>query len=163
MKKLNDTVIKSLTREHGTKVIQWWKAQGVDTRILQGSFTEKENDNFIYYGLINNEFNNYSLEEVQEANAKIIELPIEDEIPTLGKGVLMEVSKYVDFKHIEKRFIIGKTNKYYIVWPFAEEEKDIDYNTVPVPWKYARPIKAIPKHTIEELTKIVGYEFEIVE
>jgi hypothetical protein len=162
MKKLDNTVIRVLTKEHGKKVIEWWKAQGVDTK-LEGSLNEKEGHTHIYNGVINGCFGNYSLHDVEKNNAKIIELPTEEtEIPTLGKGVLMEVSCDIDFKFSTNRFVIGKTKEGYLAWNGAETENEIDYKST-IYCKYVRPIqpKPIPEYTIEELQSKLGYEFKI--
>lgn len=154
MKHLNNTVIKVLTREHGAKVIEWWKQQGVETD-LKGSVNEEDDCSIIYYGFINYNFDNYSLKDVQEANAKIIELPTEEEIPMLGKGVLMEVSDYENFRASCERFVCAKTKKWFIAWQEAETEDEIDYDLISR-WQYARPIQPIPEYTMEELVAKLG-------
>lgn len=62
-------MIQSKGGEHGKRVIEFWKEQGVDVDGMSG-FSDGG-----YYGLINGYFSVYSLMRVQNANAKIIELP----------------------------------------------------------------------------------------
>ena len=76
---MKNQVIKVLNKEHGKKVIKYWKDRGVDTRGHKGSVNEADNCKCIYYGVINGRFENYSLDEVRKANAEIIDLPKEKE------------------------------------------------------------------------------------
>ena len=74
---MKNQVIKVLNQEHGKKVIQYWKNRGVDTIYHSGHSNEKNGHIFIYYGVINNKFDSYSLNQVKANNAEIIELPKE--------------------------------------------------------------------------------------
>ena len=91
---MNNTVIKVLNKEHGKKVINYWKSLGADTHSHLGmaNLEDYNEDSYIYYGLINNIFSNYTLKQVQEANAEIIELPKQINIPEITSGVKMMVS-----------------------------------------------------------------------
>lgn len=73
--KWNGTVIEVLTREHGKKVIDWWKEQGVDTMRFIGDSTKEDNDSDRYYGLIDRRFGTHSIESIEKYKAKIITLP----------------------------------------------------------------------------------------
>lgn len=101
MKTLNNTVIKNLNPEMGKKIIEKYKADGWDVVICKGKLCESNGDKYIYYGVINNNFKVYSLEEVQEANAKIIEL---DELPKRGDEVLVWDE---DESNAEKRIFLS--------------------------------------------------------
>lgn len=70
--KYNNTVIRSQGGEHGKRVIEWWEKQGIESCGLSGMAFGG------YYGLINDNFSVYDLSKIQEANAKIIELPDEN-------------------------------------------------------------------------------------
>lgn len=76
---LNNTVIEVLTREHGAKVIEWWKKQGIDTSDHEGNFCKEFGYGCRYYGVIKGKFGNYSSKAVYTHNAKIITLPEEME------------------------------------------------------------------------------------
>lgn len=71
----DNCVIKALNKEHGKKVIQWWKDQGVNTRDYVGSQTAETHGDYYYYGLANGYFDNFRLSWVENQNLKIIEPP----------------------------------------------------------------------------------------
>jgi hypothetical protein len=73
--KWNNTVIEVLDREHGKKVIEWWKKQGVNTNGCAGSETRENNSPYRYYGFIGGEFDSHKLSTINEHNAQIITLP----------------------------------------------------------------------------------------
>ena len=79
--KYNNTVIKVKNPEHGANVIKWWQNQGVNTSFFDGC------DIGYYYGIIDNNFTCCTLEQVQSANATIIELP--NELPQRGDEILV--------------------------------------------------------------------------
>ncbi len=96
MQKLDNTVIMVLDREHGKKVIEWWKSQGVGTNGCEGICTLNGGRSHIYYGVINGYFDNYSLRDVKNYDAKIIELPQEKDYSIKGTPlpVIPEGTKY---------------------------------------------------------------------
>ena len=67
---MNNKVIKVLDREHGKKVIEFWK-QYCDTDGYEGI-----NIGY-YYGIVNGEFDVWKTSEIRKYNAEIIELPEE--------------------------------------------------------------------------------------
>ena len=71
---MNNKVIKVLDKEHGKKVIEFFK-QYCDTGELDGSHIGG------YYGIINGEFYFWDIDEITEANAEIIKLPEEKSYP----------------------------------------------------------------------------------
>lgn len=71
---MNSKVIKVLDREHGKRVIEYWK-QYCDTRGLKGDSVGD------YYGITNGRFSIFDIDEVQDGNAEIIELPEEKTYP----------------------------------------------------------------------------------
>lgn len=73
--KWNNTVIEVLDREHGKKVIEWWKEQGVATNGYDGDCTKEAGNYCIYYGVIDGRFDNYIIGKVNDNNAQIITLP----------------------------------------------------------------------------------------
>jgi hypothetical protein len=83
---MKNQVIKCLTPEHGKKIIEYWKSKGVDTGIKTGKLCESDNDYYIYYGVINGKFDNYSSIDVQRENAEIIELPEDEFDMTTNEG-----------------------------------------------------------------------------
>ena len=90
---MDNTVIKVLNKEHGKKVIEYFRSIGIRTSMYEGTCTEK-NDNAHYYGLINDEFRNYSKSDVLAYGVKIIELPEEEFDMTTDEGRLAYAKKH---------------------------------------------------------------------
>lgn len=72
---MKNQVIEVLNKEHGKKVIEYWKSRGVDTMAMSGSFTREDGEENRYYGVIKNDFDCYTIKFVRRYNAEIIELP----------------------------------------------------------------------------------------
>ena len=72
---MKNQVIEVLDRAHGSKVIEYWKSQGVDTLLMEGFNTKSHNTKNRYYGIINDTFGCFSIEIVKDTNTEIIELP----------------------------------------------------------------------------------------
>ena len=66
---LDNTVIKVESEEHGKKVIEWWKEQGVDVRDAQGDCVD------YYYGIFSENFNVFPESYIKREGKKIITLP----------------------------------------------------------------------------------------
>ena len=71
---MNNKVIKVLDKEHGKKVIEFWKKY-CDTGELAGIIIGG------CYGIINGEFDIWTTYEIRKNNAEIIELPEEKAYP----------------------------------------------------------------------------------
>ena len=50
---MKNQVIEVLDRAHGSKVIEYWKSQGIDTLLMEGLNTKSHNTKNRYYGIIN--------------------------------------------------------------------------------------------------------------
>ena len=74
---MKNQVIEVLNKEHGKKVIDYWKSRGVNTLGMNGSFTKENGEEERYYGVIQNDFDCYRIEFVRKHNAEIIELPFD--------------------------------------------------------------------------------------
>ena len=72
---MKNQVIEVLDIEHGKKVIEYWKSQGVDTLLMEGLNTKSHNTKNRYYGIINDTFGCFSIETIKDTNTEIIELP----------------------------------------------------------------------------------------
>ena len=72
---MKNEVIEVLNKEHGKKVIEYWKSKGADVRGFSGNQTREDNCEFRFYGVINKRFDCYTIEFVNKHNAEIIELP----------------------------------------------------------------------------------------
>lgn len=69
---LNNTVIRVFNKEHGLKVIEFYKKNGYDTKGFNG-----KNINY-YYGVIQNNFSWYTNSDIIKHNTKVIDLPEEE-------------------------------------------------------------------------------------
>ena len=79
---LKGKFIKVLTKEHGAKVISWFRSQGVGTTHYQGTSNEHDRNTFIYYGINKRgEFVQYTLDTIKHEKYEIIELPTELTFP----------------------------------------------------------------------------------
>ena len=74
---MKNQVIEVLNKEHGKKVIEYWKSIGVDTKDWDGSNTKENGFPTRYYGVIDECFWCYSIDYVKDAKAEIIHLPTE--------------------------------------------------------------------------------------
>jgi hypothetical protein len=92
---MKNQVIKVLTQEHGRKVIEYWKSKGVDTRNMWGFSCEANNNECIYYGVINGVFDNYRMDQISDDDkVEIIELPKEEFDLTTNEGRLAYAMAY---------------------------------------------------------------------
>jgi len=114
---MKNQVIKCLTPEHGKKIIEYWKSKGVDTGVKTGGHCESDKLTWIYYGVINGKFENYSYHDVQMANAEIIELPEDEFDMTTNEGRLAYARKhypvgtrYISPEYGSKVFTVGEAN-----------------------------------------------------
>ena len=135
---MNNKVIKVLDREHGKKVIEFWK-QYCDTMVFEGT------DIGYYYGIINGEFDIWSDTEVRRYNAEIIELPEEKTYPRV-----MLVSD--DKMTWGKRVVFMEKCGGFLAWAFAETLEEAEKSTSTTFWKYAKEIEPI-QVTLEEIAK----------
>ncbi len=134
---MENRVIKVLTKEHGKKVIEWWKSQGVDTGDYKGSTSEEEGFKCIYFGVINGKFSNYFIDTVKYDNAKIIELPEDDFDMTTNEGRLAYAKKHypVGTRYIPLDYKTGDTypqscesrfTPQVTISPYADYHNDLD-------------------------------------
>ena len=103
---MNNKVIKVLDKEHGKKVIEFWK-QYCDTGLWKGDAIGD------YYGIINGKFDNWILDEVRICNAEIIELPEEKTYPR----VMLVSDDKIDWK---KRVVFMEKKEGFLAWKFVE-------------------------------------------
>jgi len=137
-KSLDNTVIEVLTEEHGKKVIEWWRKQGIYTNVYVGSCCKKNISTDRYYGVINGHFGNYFLSDVKANNAKIITLPEEKALPRYmmcwdtdeleaEKRLVIYYNKQLVYPFITlcetsvERYLKGGTNCFFKVFKHAKE------------------------------------------
>ena len=63
---MKNQVIEVINKEHGKKVIEYWKSRGVETGCIGGLYTKVGGEKYRYYGVINCIFDCYSIENVIE-------------------------------------------------------------------------------------------------
>ena len=78
---MKNQVIEVLNREHGRRVIEYWKSKGINTSVMMGIRTKKAGSIFRYYGVIDGRFDCYSERQAAENNAEIIDIPEEKTFP----------------------------------------------------------------------------------
>ena len=145
---LNNTVIKVLNKEHGAKVVAFYKKNGYDTKWFYGS-------NIGYhYGVYNNNFSWYTNSDMGRFDFKVIELPEENSYPKV-----MMVSDYPIIKGNKgkKRVVFMEKNGKYLAWQYAETIEAAEKETSIASWSYAVDVpKENPQKTemlkrVEEL------------
>ena len=147
---MENSVIKVLNRRHGLKVLNYFDLQGIDTANFWGNCTEESNGIAIYYGVINDKFSNYTLEEVKAYSAKIIELPKEEN----SFPKVMLVSR--DGKAWYKRVVFMKKCDRFLSWINAEtiEESESSYEIIS--WYYAKELPEKVELTKSEIAEKFG-------
>ena len=138
---MNNKVIKVLDKEHGKKVIEFFK-QYCDTGVLIGDSIG------YYYGIIDGKFSLWTPNEIRRYNAEIIELPEEKTYPRvmLVSGDKMTWCKRVVFMEKKGGFL---------TWAFAETLEEAEKIVGTSFWKYAKEIEEV-EVTLEEIAKWKG-------
>ncbi len=142
---MNNKVIKVLDREHGKKVIEFWKKY-CDTGGLDGSRIGS------YYGVINGEFNGWLKLAVVKNKAEIIELPEEKTYPRV-----MLVSD--DEIRWHKMVVFMEKSGWFLAWKDAETMEEAENELVTCFWEYAKEFEPV-EVTLEEIAKWKGVDKE---
>jgi len=181
---MKNQVIEALTPDHGAKVIEYWKSRGFDTRHLVGTSCKSDGDSYRYYGVIDGEFDNYTLRQVEKANAEIIELP------SIGGYVFnvptAELSRAIQVRLIQLgyRWLYGRdsvSENKHLLYLFAKKDGIISRDSVLAPekadkyikgsiddlfytdeYKYTPP-KIIMELTMEEIAEKLGVDQVIIK
>ena len=164
---MKNQVIEVLDREHGRKVIEYWKSKGVDTSVMMGVRTKKGRDLCRYYGVIDNCFDVYSEREAAENNAEIIELPEENSFPRVmlvsnkpikgnNDGIKQLVISIVDGIAIS----VGGTQ--YSLEQYYQDLKEEKANPIfrLYPWRYAKELPEKVELTKSEIAEKFGISIE---
>ena len=151
---MKNQVIQVLDKEHGKRVIEYWKSIGVDTMGMFGSLTKEDGDECRYYGVIGDKFDSYSIGFVYKHNAEIIELPKEENpFPRV-----MLVNNGGNEWH--KRVVFTKKCDRYLAWNNAEtiEESECVYDSAA--WLYAKELPEKVELTKSEIAEKFGISIE---
>ena len=135
---MNNKVIKVLDREHGKKVIEFFK-QYCDNSVFEGF-----NIGY-YYGIINGVFHFWTINEIRETNAEIIELPEEKNYPRV-----MLVSWGGMKWH--KRVVFMEKCGGFLVWANAKTLEEAEKEKETIFYEYAKEIEQV-EVTLEEIAK----------
>ncbi len=142
---MNNKVIKVLDREHGEKVIKFFK-QYCDTGALRGDNVGS------YYGVINGRFGYGDIDEVKNYNAKIIELPEEKTYPR----VMLVSDDQIDWK---KRVVFMEKCGRFLTWYNVRTMEDAENEIATCFWEYAKEIEPI-EVTLEDIANWKGVHKE---
>ena len=151
---MKNQVIEVLNREHGKKVIEYWKSKGIDTMGMCGSFNKEDSGTVCYYGVINDMFDCFTIEDVRKYNAEIIELPKEES----SFPRIMLVS--YDGEAWYKRVVFMKKCDRFLAWNKAEtiEESEFIYETTV--WNHAKDIPEKVELTKSEIAEKFGISID---
>ena len=120
---MKNQVIEVLDKEHGKKVIEYWKSKGVDTMGMCGSFTKEDGEKCRYYGVIDGCFDCYSERQAAENNAEIIELPKEEN--SFPRVMLVSVFPFGNSAYYAKtRVVVAAGNGYAVGVDYCESLDD---------------------------------------
>jgi hypothetical protein len=165
---MKNQVIEVLNKEHGKKVIEYWKSKGVNTMGMMGVRTKKGGDLCRYYGVICGFFNAYSEIQAAENNAEIIELPKEEKpfprvmlvsnkpIEGINDGIKLLVISIVDGIAIS----VGGTQ--YSHEQYYQDLKEEKANPIfrLCPWRYAKELPEKVELTKSEIAEKFGISIE---
>lgn len=148
---MKNQVIKNLNPEMGKEIIKYFQSLGVDTQADRGICCVEDGDEAVYYGIIRKVFNCYTLEEIQNANAEIIELP-KTQFKRGDKVFVWGDTETFNIERIFLTYIEGSISPYVCVdnsyeISFLKGEKFITTN-----WKNAKAIPAKEEPALVELT-----------
>lgn len=142
---MNNTVIKVLNKEHGKKVIEFFKSKGIDTNTYTGDVK------YFYYGVKNNEFGIFS--NIPN-NCIVITLPEDLPIPR------MVLAKDKGDIHWHKTRLIADFSKLNVRNSYVC--KDDDSGIIEL-WEHIKEIEEVQEMTLEEVCKELGREIKIIK
>ena len=138
---MKNQVIEVLNKEHGKKVIEYWKSRGVDTTGYIGCANKSDGSLDRFYGIINGAFDSYEEASVIEYNAEIIELPKEKTYPRV-----MMVSD--DERYWTKRVVFAEKCNMYLSWGNSVTIEQSEKTPSVLYWQFAKDIEEPKEITI---------------
>lgn len=133
---MENQVIEVLDREHGEKVIEYFKSLGIYRGYREGICSRQKANSTRFYGVINGKFSNYSLNELPN-NTHIITLP-----PEYPK--VMYVWNYGSDTP-KKRVVFMEKNGNYLAWTNSETFSAAEKCSNVSYWTYAKDIEPEPE------------------
>ena len=167
---MKNQVIEVLNKEHGKKVIEYWKSRGVDTKHLIGDCTKESlfGSELRFYGVIDGRFDCYSERQAAEDKAEIIELPTESPKEEKTFPRVMLVSDDGDDWY--KRVVFMQKCDRFLAWNNAETIENAECTYRVASWRYAKEVE--PKQRtitlsdlnskIDDIKKLFGIDNEDV-
>ena len=165
---MKNQVIEVLNKEHGKKVIEYWKSKGVDTMGMCGSFTKEDSESPCYYGVINDMFDCYTIEDMLKYNAEIIELPKEEK--TFPRAMLVSNKPIKENNDGIKRLVISIVDDLAISVGGTQYSRELYYQDLkeekanPIfrldPWRYAKELPEKVELTKSEIAEKFGISIE---
>lgn len=151
---INNIVVEALNEKHGAEIIKTLKELGVNTAGYSGHCCLLNKDNNRFYGVINEEFDNYRDSIIDKSVVKILTL---NELKALVKPTypkIMLVSD--DGSNWVKRVVIAEKQKQYIAWYQAETVDDAEREITTYAWSYAKDLPDVVEMTIEQIANKLG-------
>ena len=154
---MKNQVIEVIDQEHGRKVIDYWKSQGVNTMGMYGALTKEDGSFFRYYGVIGCRFDCYTIEFARKYNAEIIELPKEES--SFPRVMLVSIDEI----KWHKRVVFMKKCDRYLAWIDAEtiEESENIYKTTS--WRYAKEFPEKVELTKSQIAEKFGIPIDLIK
>jgi hypothetical protein len=72
---LNNTVIPSINKEDGPKIIAFYKKHGYNISFM-GTHYKNNNDSYYYYGVFGGCFDSFSNSDLKKFNLKVLDISI---------------------------------------------------------------------------------------
>jgi len=163
MKNLNNSVIKVLNREHGTRVIEYFKSSGYNTHGFLGINTEESNSPNVYYGVkLNGRFGNFPIATVDTLNLHVIDLPEELTFPR----EMIVWNKFQEPKTrrlVLAQFCTAHRTGYVTVRINHENNFNTGQRFRTEEFTNAMEIPAIQEMKLEDVCKELGREIKIIK
>jgi len=148
-KKLLNTQIEALTKEHGAEIVKFYNNNGFEVCNYDGICHKKNNDSYRFYGVDGyGHFNNrlfHNTSPIKTITLEEAKALVESEYPKV---------MYVwdnDGQAYDTWLVVGKFDKWFIAFDAAKIE-DVQSDDIPAIWKHAKDIEDIEEQPIIELT-----------
>ena len=151
---MKNQVIEVINKEHGKKVIEYWLSKGVNTMGMDGDCTRDRKYGTRYYGVINDGFGPYTIDDVWKANAEIIELPKEEK--TFPRVMLVSNGGIV----WNKRVVFMKKCNMFLAWDNAETIENAECTYMVASWHYAKELPENVELTKSEIAEKFGISID---
>lgn len=133
-KKLFNTQIEALTKEHGAQIVAFYKANGFNTRDIIGECTRKNNSICKFYGVdTEGFFDNRPTSTIDTITLEEAKKLVEEK--TFPRVML--VSDRDNIKGASPRVVFTYKRNRYIAWNSAKTVEEAENETITNVWQYA--------------------------